>query len=628
MIRSVIRIALAVVLAWPVIAADTVRVEFTTAAGASLDNRYGDYCPTKILWADRVYDRQHVLDPTQMPFTRLEWPDGHITDPNRIDPAMLDGRPAQAVIIAALLKAGVRPLVCIRVPPAFKNDLRKVEDFYFNVTKRVGDLVGSRGADIELFNEPDLLTLDHAGSKEAGDRIDRQNQDRFIARYAAAYRGADRARTAHLRIGGPGFALSGFGDNQWMGRFLDEVADRRQRLDFVSYHIYLDWSDRERISDIDRERSIRRSERVAEQVAAFARRTGRPQPPIWITEFAWTIGNAKEAFARSRTTMFNHQHCARTLESFLIGRDLAGVTRCYWAQGPGQYLPEINLTGDDATFFPLINYHRERRNGRLDESWRYKAGVPAFHFINTLPGTRRRVSAPGEVGAIASSDGRSHELALWSRGGTQQVRLSFPGLGSDLSRYRCDLRVIDGTSWKNPMVSPNVPARSMTLDRLGEITLGNEVTAFLTITGEITDEEEGLSAVYFNRMDLTAEGHRRIDRAIDFRWSRARPAAGIDAETFSVRWTGSLIAPSDGDYVLNTESDDGVRVWLDDRLVIDQWNHHQEREDRSPKLRLTKGRHRIRVEFFDRYLTAVCVLSWQGPGFAMRTIQPSSLRSR
>lgn len=628
MIRFLIRtVCLLIGATIAALCAETIRCEFTVHDGASLSNRYGDYCPMKILWADRVYDPVKVLEPTRMPFTRLEWPED-IKDPDQVDPKMFDGRHSQEVIINQLRSSGIRPLVCIRVPPAFKNDMGKIESFYHNVTKKVTSLMGNTGADIELFNEPDLLTLDRDGSHSPGSKNDLFNQDRFIERYKAAYRGAMKGLGKNLTIGGAGFALSGSGDNQWMDRFLDEARRHGWRLDFVSYHIYLEWSDHQHIHSSPINRTLRRAERVHQQVVDFAKRSGQKTPPIWITEYAWTIGNAKKAFDNCRTTMFNHQHCARTLESFLIGRELAGVQRLYWAQGPGQHLPEIGVTGDGATFYPLINYHRERKQGKLSEHWRYKSGVPAFRFINTLPGNRSRVTTTGAVGAIASSDGKRHELAVWSRGGNQQVRLVFPGLGNDLSRYRCELRIIDGNSWKSPMTTASVAPRVTTLDKVATLSMGNEVTAFLTITGEIEDEEEGLSAVYFNRTDLTQEGHRRIDRAIDFRWGRARPAPGIDAETFSVRWTGSVLAPTTGDYVFKTDSDDGVKVWIDGRLVIDQWNHHRERIDRSPTLRLSKGRHRIRVEFFDRYLTAVCVLSWQGPGFDMRTMPRSAFRSK
>ncbi len=618
-------IALLVSTLTAVSAVEQVRVEFANHAnaGGSLEDRYGDYCPTKILYADRIYDRAKVLDPTQMPFTRFEWPeDIRSTDPDRIDPRMFDGRPSQETILKQLFAAGVRPLVCIRVPPHFKNDMGDIETYYRNVVKKVVSIANGRKVDIELFNEPDLMTLDRSGSAHAGDAIDRSNQDAFIRRFAAAYQGASPERRANVTIGGPGFALSGFGDNQWMGRFLAEVDQRNFRLDFVSYHIYLGWSDDDRIASASADKHLRRAQRVQDQVEAFSRRSGMRAPPVWITEYAWCFGDPRDAFPRNRATMFNHQFCARTLESFLLGRELAGVQRLYWAQGPGQHLPEIGIVGDGATFFSMINYHRER-NG--SEKWLYKSGVPAFHFINTLPGSRSRVTTSDALGAIASSNGTTHALAVWSRGGTREVDFAFPGLG-DLSRYDCSVREVEQGTW-----DPNRPqptAKRMRLSQLGEVRLGNEASLFLDITTREEDEEEGLSAIYFNDKELTQEGHRRIDRTVDFRWRRDAPAPRIDAETFSVRWTGSVIAPRDGDYVFSTHSDDGIRVWIDGRKVIDQWNRHRERGDHSPTLRLTKGRHRIRIEYFDNHLTAICVVSWRGPGFSRQVIPRQALRSK
>ena len=69
---------------------------------------------------------------------------------------------------------------------------------------------------------------------------------------------------------------------------------------------------------------------------------------------------------------------------------------------------------------------------------------------------------------------------------------------------------------------------------------------------------------------------------------------GIPAERFAVLADGSVDLP-EGDYQLIAISDDGVRVWVDDRLAIDHWTGHESVVDRTP---LTAGRHRLRVEYY------------------------------
>jgi hypothetical protein len=49
-----------------------------------------------------------------------------------------------------------------------------------------------------------------------------------------------------------------------------------------------------------------------------------------------------------------------------------------------------------------------------------------------------------------------------------------------------------------------------------------------------------------------------------------------------------------GDFVLRTISDDAIRVWVDDRLVIDRWTPHESVVDEAP---LSGGRHQVRVEY-------------------------------
>ena len=51
-----------------------------------------------------------------------------------------------------------------------------------------------------------------------------------------------------------------------------------------------------------------------------------------------------------------------------------------------------------------------------------------------------------------------------------------------------------------------------------------------------------------------------------------------------------------GAFDLQVISDDGVRVWVDDRLTIDHWTPHESAVDRAPILR---GRHKLRVEYYE-----------------------------
>jgi hypothetical protein len=82
---------------------------------------------------------------------------------------------------------------------------------------------------------------------------------------------------------------------------------------------------------------------------------------------------------------------------------------------------------------------------------------------------------------------------------------------------------------------------------------------------------------------------------------------------WSARWTSLLEPPRTGEYQLHTVSNDGVRLWLDDQLLIDDWTDHSEKED-SATVRLEAGkRYRVRLEYFYNGGQGVTRLRWTPP---------------
>ena len=118
---------------------------------------------------------------------------------------------------------------------------------------------------------------------------------------------------------------------------------------------------------------------------------------------------------------------------------------------------------------------------------------------------------------------------------------------------------------------------------------------------EILPLGDGLTAVYYEGMAFNKVAAQRIDRTIDFDWSfRAphNPQKGYPFDQFSVRWTGFLYAPITGRYTFRTISDDGIRVWVDDHLLIDEWRP-QPPLVATGQVSLRAGRYyAVRVEYF------------------------------
>jgi len=101
----------------------------------------------------------------------------------------------------------------------------------------------------------------------------------------------------------------------------------------------------------------------------------------------------------------------------------------------------------------------------------------------------------------------------------------------------------------------------------------------------------------------------RNDAAIQYEWGNGSPASGMKADHFSVRWTRTAFFSTEGTYTFSATADDGVRVWVDDALLIDRWMPQTRTEYAAAKY-LTSGNHEIRVEYYEATGAAVCKVSW------------------
>ncbi len=122
----------------------------------------------------------------------------------------------------------------------------------------------------------------------------------------------------------------------------------------------------------------------------------------------------------------------------------------------------------------------------------------------------------------------------------------------------------------------------------------------------------GLLAEYY-----TGQFERRLlvrrDATINFDWAHRSPAPGVPPEYFSVRWTGTLTPPATGRYVFHLTVDDGMRVWLDDKLVFDEWRDQPVRSF-AVSVPLVAGRpYRLKVEYYNAILDTRARLTWERP---------------
>jgi len=86
-----------------------------------------------------------------------------------------------------------------------------------------------------------------------------------------------------------------------------------------------------------------------------------------------------------------------------------------------------------------------------------------------------------------------------------------------------------------------------------------------------TPAGDGLKADYYDGRDFNKLVLSRRDATIDFDWHDDNPVVGLQADDFSVRWTGWLVPATMGRYVLHISVDDGIRLWLNGRQLLDEW---------------------------------------------------------
>jgi RHS repeat-associated protein len=123
----------------------------------------------------------------------------------------------------------------------------------------------------------------------------------------------------------------------------------------------------------------------------------------------------------------------------------------------------------------------------------------------------------------------------------------------------------------------------------------------------------GLKGEYYDNTDFTSLKMTRFDGPIDFDWGSNAPDASMGSDTFSVRWTGKVEAPTTGKYFFYTISNDGVRLWVNNTLLIDEWNDHAQTEH-SESIMLDAGvKYDIKLEYYDNTGTSIIQLEWDPP---------------
>jgi titin len=241
----------------------------------------------------------------------------------------------------------------------------------------------------------------------------------------------------------------------------------------------------------------------------------------------------------------------------------------------------------------------------------------------TTPGEGTRPAAPRELRASAAS--------------ATAIDLRWGDVGNETG-YKIERRLDGSTTWRQ-VGSTNadvttfrdatvMPRRTYVyrvraFNAFGDSPYSNTAAATTPRSDLVVGTGNGLFGTYFDNADLTDPRLRRIDRTVNFAWESRSPSPVIGVDSFSARWTGKVQAQSTETYRFYTQADDGVRLWVNGELVIDDWNHHRLTE-RSGTVAMEAGKlYDLRLEYFESNGAAAVRLLW-GSGSVPKQVVPQS----
>jgi fibronectin type 3 domain-containing protein len=269
------------------------------------------------------------------------------------------------------------------------------------------------------------------------------------------------------------------------------------------------------------------------------------------------------------------------------------------------------------------------------------AGSTTYYYVVTAEDTSMNESGQSnEASATTQSDATppAAPTGLSANGGDGFVNLDWnDNAEGDLDGYN----VYRDTSSGGPysQVNGSLVASSDYTD--GTVT--NGTTYYYVVTAVDTSSNEsgysneasatpqvggdGLTGDYYDNMDFTNLALTRVDATVNFDWGSGSPDPSMGADQFSVRWTGQVQPLYSETYTFKTNSDDGVRLWVDGQSVIDNWTDHAPTID-TGTIALSAGvKYDIQLDFYENGGGAVIQLSWSSASQAEEIIPQSQLYS-
>jgi beta-glucosidase len=125
--------------------------------------------------------------------------------------------------------------------------------------------------------------------------------------------------------------------------------------------------------------------------------------------------------------------------------------------------------------------------------------------------------------------------------------------------------------------------------------------------------QRGVFAAYYNNSDLSGTpAYTSVEEQLQGDWHNLSPAPGINPDNFSVRYSGYITAPVSGLYEFRLSSDDFARLYLNDKLFIDNWGEARRRQGKTQQIPLREGqRIPVRLDYAETDENASVSVRWR-----------------
>lgn len=280
---------------------------------------------------------------------------------------------------------------------------------------------------------------------------------------------------------------------------------------------------------------------------------------------------------------------------------MAGIP--YWTTDIGAFIPNNPLGCKDeayreiyvrwfqfGAFCPMFRSHG---SGTPREVWRF--GEPGYWAYDTLVKfDKLRYRLLPYI----------YSLAWKVTGENYTIMRGLPlDFGDDAKVRNIDNQYMFGPAF---LVNPVVERMYFNNTFIGDV-IPNE--NLLTADGK----SNGLTVDFYNGQNFEKFAVQKIEPVIDFDWNDGSRPPEVNEHYFSIRFSGRILTGEGGEYTFTTTSNDGIRLWVDNQLVIDNWTDHGVTINMGKIKLKANTRYKIKMEYYQTLGGAVTKLAWIPP---------------